>query len=76
MCVYVFVCLCVCVPPQSHQTQVSIPKYQYITSMCLFDTFKILENCTVNFCMANYYFLIKINQDSSMKLLKNEFSDF
>ena len=40
-----------------------------------YGTFKIFEICTGNFGKANFYFLIKINQDSSMKL-KNEISDF
>ena len=47
----------------------------FIHNSILFDTLELFENCTGNFCMANYYFLIKINQNRSMKL-KNEFTYF
>ena len=42
-------------------------RYWYPSSI-LFDTCKIFEICTGNFSKANFYCLIKINQDSSMKL--------
>ena len=53
---------------------VPIPISGILTSI-LFDTFKIFDIRTGNFCRAKYYFSIKINKDSSMDL-KNEFSDF
>ena len=53
-------------------------RYQSLSIDTSFDTFRylqIFEFCTGNFCMAKYYFWIKINQESPMKH-KNEFSDF
>ena len=45
------------IPISGIDIQVSIPQ---------FDTFRYFEIWTENFCIANYYLLIKINQDSSM----------